>query len=679
MWNKLTRKLIKESFQGFREPSFRRPFAPRRARKGNVCSFAAILLLIFAFGYPAEAQGPSSWDRPGSQEEGGVTGKEEIEKVWRAHREFLEKGDRERSQAELEKVYQWKLDRGIRNYYSYSLALVRQSQKLAQRENPTFAFELLGYAEKMAPDFSQVREARAGWLFSQIPNSWENTTNAVSAWVQGVFLSFSNLEEALPQVTNLCLWILIGFLFAFAGFAIYLFSIHFSFFAHHLRHLIPFNMPSIPLTILSILVLFSPFFLGLGWMWLFVGWTLVFWIYGARADRIVTVVLLLLLLLLPTGIRFYSSCLLSLTGQGIPEILQANTGTWDGELYLKTLAMNQENPQDRHVLQALGLIERRMGKYAEAEKRVLQWTQLEPQSPAAFNNLGNIYLVTNRIDQAVEAYSQAIRLEPFRSEAYYNLGQAFLLKLRMKEAEAEFQRAKSLQPQVISYHTSISSRNPNRLVIDRTIDPPQLWRRILTPNPERDKIAQAFWSILWRGVPFEYGEFTVAALFLLLAMAHLASRRLSPIWNCERCGKPICSYCTHSRIVGTQCMQCLNAFKANPSADPSVIQKKRAEVARYQARQISRFRKISRFLPGVGHFFCGKSKEGVLYLFILILFASRILLWIWPLPNPMVLNFHWSWPWWIITMILFLLFYLFVQFRIHRIRWQGGIYHSRQS
>ena len=92
------------------------------------------------------------------------------------------------------------------------------------------------------------------------------------------------------------------------------------------------------------------------------------------------------------------------------------------------------------------------------------------------------------------------------AKPYYNLGQAYLLKLRMKEAEEEFQRAKSLQPQLISYHTSISSRNPNRLVIDRTIDPSRIWGRILAPTPERDQVAQGLWGVLWGGVPLEYGE-----------------------------------------------------------------------------------------------------------------------------------------------------------------------------
>ena len=76
-----------------------------------------------------------------------------MEKAWLAHREFLDTEDWERSRVELEKVYQGKLDQGIRNHYSYALALIRESQKAAEKGMGMAASELLNYAERMAPDF----------------------------------------------------------------------------------------------------------------------------------------------------------------------------------------------------------------------------------------------------------------------------------------------------------------------------------------------------------------------------------------------------------------------------------------------------------------------------------------------------------------------------------------------
>lgn len=595
--------------------------------------------------------------------------KDEIEKAWFAHREFLGQGDWERSRAELEKVYQWKLDQGVRNHYAYALALIRESQKAAEKEIGVVPSELLNYAERMAPDFSEVHRARAAWLGSQIFSSLGNATQSTWSWFRGIFLSFFNQEEALSRLANLTFWVLLSFFLTFAGFAISRFFRHYFSFTHHLRHLIRLRISSIPMMFLSFLFLFSPLFLDLGWMWLFVLWILAFWTYGGRADRVTTLVLLGLLLLLPAGVRFQASLFHSLTGNGVPEILRANTGAWNDELYQKLLQMNKENPQDSDVLMAVGLVEKRMGKYAEAEQRFSQGTQLAPTS-SAFNNLGNVFLVTNRLDLAMEAYQQAARLDPSRAEIYYNLGQAYLLKLRMKEAEAQFQWAKGLHPSKISYHTSIASKNPNRVVIDQTLDPFQVWKKVLTPNPESDKIAQSLWNFLWKGIPLEHGEMAMAALLGLLALVHLGSRKISLIRHCERCGGLICPLCTPFKGSGSQCVPCQNAFAANTTADPDGVRKKRAEVARYQTSVHVLPQRLSWVLPGVGHLMRGRSIEGIVYLFILILLGTRLIWWEGWIPQPLGLNASLSIPWLAVTILLLLLLYGFVQYRMKCIRVQ---------
>jgi tetratricopeptide (TPR) repeat protein len=663
------------------EKIFLRPsFHPARRRLGlsllGVLVFSTGLILG---GLPVWAQSrPSPLQRETPAQ---TTGKdrEEVDRAWLSHREYLEKGDWPKSQGELEKVYQRNLDQGIRNDYAYSMALLRENSQAPQRGISMAKGELFAYANRMAPDYSEVLQTRAWWLLTQIPSNWENATRGVSTWGKGVFLSFANQEEAFPRLANISFWILLSFILTFAAFAISLLFRHYFYFTHHLKHLIRLDMSSIPLMALSFLFLFSPFFLGLGWMWLFVLWVLVFWIYGRRSDRVVTLVLLGLLLLLPLGIRFHSSLLFSLAGNGIPEILRANNGAWSEDLHRKLVNLNNAHPQDPDILLSLGLVEKRMGKWNEAEQRFLQLLQLDPRSAAGLNNLGNLLLVTGRPDQAAEAYQNAARLEPSRAEPPYNLGQAYLLKLRMKEAEGEFQKAQRLQPQKISYYTTISSKNPNRLVMDWTIGPLQVWKRVWTPSPERERIVRGLWEILWNGLPLEYGEIAMVVLFALLGGIHLASRRWSLIRSCERCGTLICSRCTRSRVIGNQCVQCLNAFTANSNADPKVIRKKRAAVARYQSRLNFLPQRLSWLLPGVGHLMRGRTGEGILYLFVLFLFLTRAIWWSGWIPNPLAPDSSLGIPWLVITVGLFIFFYLFVQYRMNRIRLQGGMAYLRRS
>ena len=604
---------------------------------------------------------------------------EDAEKIWHLHREHLKKGDWPKSQGELEKLYQWKLDQGIPDHYPYALALIRESQDIAREGDPEAIPDLLNFAEKMAPDFSQVSFARARWLWSQNPFSLDKAGKAVWHWYQGVLRSFYNFEEALPQLANLTFWILLSFLITFGAFSFSLMVKYFFFFVHELKHLVRLEIAPKALGALSLLILFSPFFLGVGWMWLFILWLLIFGGVRHRPDRAVSIFLLAVLLLLAPAIRLYSSLLTSFTENGVPEIIRANTGVWSADLHRKLVALKEINPRDPDILQALGLAEKRMGKFPQAEQNILQWAKLQPHASEPYNNLGNIYLVTNQTTQAVAAYKKALAARTSKAESHYNLGQAYLLNFQLSEAEDEFRRARELKPQLISYYTSISSRNPNRMVIDQTIEPLRLWERVFFNNPERERISKGFWEFLWNGVPLQYGEVTVAVILGLLLLVQIFTRNSPPIRICERCGHLICSRCTRSMVMGKHCSQCVTALSGSRSADPQVVKQKKAEISRYQSRRKSLPRWCSLILPGVGHLLVGRAKEGTIYLFLLILFITKIILWQEWVPSPWGLVTRPSLPWIVVAAFLFSLYYGLVQYRMFRIRSKGGRSHFRTA
>jgi hypothetical protein len=155
----------------------------------------------------------------GAVDDEGKKEKKTGEKIWKTYRELLTKEGREKSQGEIEKLYQWKLNQGIRNHYYYAAALVRESQEAARKGETAAIPALLDYAEKMAPDFGEVTYARARWLWSKDFPSLPNIGGAIWLWGRGFSLSFYNLEEALPQLANLLLWILISFLLTTAIFS----------------------------------------------------------------------------------------------------------------------------------------------------------------------------------------------------------------------------------------------------------------------------------------------------------------------------------------------------------------------------------------------------------------------------------------------------------------------------
>ena len=602
------------------------------------------------------------------------------EKIWEAHQRFIQKGDWGKAREELEKIYQWKLNQGIHNHYFFSVALIRESERLQQKEKFEEASEYLNYAGKMAPDYAQVSLAHAHNLLSANPFAGDRLFQGIGYWVQGQLISFRNFEEALPRIANLTFWVLLSALITLAVFAFYLFIRFQSHFAHHLTHILRFEMSPIPFALLGLLIAFSPFFLGLGWMFLFVFWLLIFSIYGGRGHRIGVFILLLFLLVLPFGLRFYSAMVVAMTDKGIPEIIQANRGIWNADLREDLLTLWKANPNDPDILQALGLVEKRMGRFSEAEKHFSSWAQLEPDSAAPLNNLGNLYLATNRVDQAIVTYLKAIRLARSRSEAYFNLGQAYLMKLRLKEADAEFERAKQMRPRYVSFFTSIaSSQEPNRMAIDRTIEPWRLWRRVFIERPGRDRMARDLWQVLWMGVPWEYGEGLGAGLIILWGLILWLNRSAPRIRNCDRCGRVFCTRCTRSAVMGNQCLQCIRVFAGKTTNNPKELRRKREQTARYQARRQALPGKISLLIPGMGHLLREHVIEGLIYLFVLILFVTKVIFWKDWVPNPLLLVREHPLPWIAFLSFLFAIYYVFVQVRLSRIRKRGGKYYFRAA
>ena len=667
---------------------------PRRSKKGFSPSFpiwigyrlpfllGVLLGVIFLSGFipAASAQETSQAFSPlAVSPDGEIKGKESPAKIWQSYREAGQKGSWDKSRSELEKLYQWKLNQGIRNHYYFAIAIIRESELLPKDAAEEMGPVLLGYAEKMAPDYSEVYYARARWIWGHQAFSLAQIGRAAGSWLAGAVSSYVNLEEAVPQYATLGYTLVFGLLIALALYAGVLGLRYYPFFNHHLRHFLSLDFPPWSRAVLGGILLFLPFALGIGWLGLFLAWLLAFWVYSSRGERTVSLLLLILVLFLPTAVRVSSSFVSALSEGSVAGIIQANTGVWSPDLHRQLLAIQQRDEKDPDLLQAVSLVEKRMGKFTEAEEHLRRWIQLEGESSAAYNNLGNVYLATNRIGQAVDAYQKAIRLDHARTEAYYNLGQAYLLNLLLNEAESEFRRAKELRPQLISFYTSIASRHPNRMTIDRTLEPLQLWKRLLGETPEKENLAKGFWAFLGISPALPFEEMIGAGFLLLLAAIHWGGRRRPLLRRCERCGRLICSRCSRSLVIGNQCLQCVNAFSRNPNGDPQRLKQKRLEVAKHQLRELAISRWVSFLLPGAGHIHRGHALEGFLYLLIGSCFLAKILLGGRWLPNPLDLGISSPAPWIGATVFLFLVYYGWVQFRLIQILGREAKFYFRPA
>jgi len=91
-------------------------------------------------------------------------------------------------------------------------------------------------------------------------------------------------------------------------------------------------------------------------------------------------------------------------------------------------------------------------------------------------------------------------------------------------------------------------------------------------------------------------------------------------------------------------------------------------VARYQTRVHVLPQRLSWVLPGVGHLMRGRAIEGIVYLFIFAFLGTRLIWWEGWIPLPLELTSSLSIPRLTVTILLLLLFYGFVQYRMKCIR-----------
>lgn len=117
----------------------------------------------------------------------------------------------------------------------------------------------------------------------------------------------------------------------------------------------------------------------------------------------------------------------------------------------RALAANGRAPEtlNRHgnALQMLGHLDQALASYERA-------LALRPGWAEAINNRGNTFKKKGRLDDALAAYDAAIASKPDYVEAHYNRGNALQALTRPAEALASYDNAIRLRPGVADYHVN---------------------------------------------------------------------------------------------------------------------------------------------------------------------------------------------------------------------------------
>lgn len=106
----------------------------------------------------------------------------------------------------------------------------------------------------------------------------------------------------------------------------------------------------------------------------------------------------------------------------------------------------QADRTDAEAWVLLGLIERRLGHYGEAEQASRRATELRPAFAIAHQVLGTALHCQGRLAEAIACYRTAARLAPEDAQNHYLLGNALRESGALLEADASYARAIELRP-----------------------------------------------------------------------------------------------------------------------------------------------------------------------------------------------------------------------------------------
>jgi len=560
------------------------------------------------------------------------------------------------STKDLDLLYQLKLDRGIKNLPVLSQFLIREAERTRREGDADQAVQIADYSVKFSPDLPQPYFGLARTLWHKNPFQIHQI---LLEYIRGLLAQFRYYPSFIKLIYDLFYILCHAILMTFLIYGIVVLVKYLPLYFYQIRKDFIKEMKKLLINSLRIFSLLIPFFLRLDILWAILYWSILIWGYVTKKQQQFILAFFIVLIYVPFFLQFSSRILDEPSSDIIIEMNRGNYEGWNRTTVEKLQAWSLTHPDDSEALFTLGLMEKREGRYSEAEEFYQRAIQQKPKFSEAFSNLGNVYLAQRKTDLAINSYQQAIRLSPNKGAYYYNLYRAYAqVSYLSRETGEALQRAQQLDAETVKYYTTIDSPNINRLAIDEVLLPWQLRGRFLMQFVGREGILFPLFKAWFEKIPSRI-PFLMPIFFLgLLIGTSRYSRAKRFLTRCPMCGSP-----THRFYLGTSdqdfvCFNCHRIFIQKEKIHPKIAEKKLLQVRQFQRQSFLTGRFLSFFLVGFGYLWREHMIRGLMLLFLFFIFILKLAYWNGVIPSSIAqpVNFQWGI---IIWGILFVLFYLY--------------------
>jgi tetratricopeptide (TPR) repeat protein len=533
------------------------------------------------------------------------------------------------SKEELDRLHQLKLDRGLRNVPVFSSMLAREAERARKGGDLERAVEFAQYSVKFSPDLPEPYFELARQRFYR--NSFQ-LPEILSEVYGGLIAQVHYFPASLRFFYNLFFIVSNAILMTFVVFGVVVMVKYLPLYFHDIRTQLTREIPSLLINSLKVFFLFIPFLLRLDMLWAILFWSVLLWGYVTDRERRIVLFFFIAVVYLPFFLRSSSSLLDGSSSEVLLETNRANYEEGDRTTEGKLRAWLSQHPDDPQVLFTLGLMEKRQGRYAQAEEFYQKAIHLDPRFDEALSNLGNAYFARKQTDRAIASYQRAIDLSPDKGAYYFNLYRAYSQETFFsRNIDRAFQRARHLDPFLVDHYSRIDvpgrPPNVNWLVIDEVLPSEKLWRRFLTELFGREEILYHLFKVWFERIPSRI-PFMTALLFLVffVVMSRVARTKqfLTP---CPMCGIPTHRLHLDASNQEYVCFNCYRIFFQKEKLHPKIEERKLLQVRGFQeeSRFVGRF--LSFFFVGFGYLWREHLLKGLMLLFLFFVLVLRFAYW----------------------------------------------------
>ena len=478
----------------------------------------------------------------------------------------------------IEQLYQFQLNRGIRNFTTFATFLLTRSQQAIEKGSADEAVALAGAAQKMAPDFPQPHwaMARAYWAESNL-----NILPVFREHLKGYSVALKNFKSILLLASNVYFVTCLAFLLAVVAFALIILAKYFTLLVHDIGEFLSRKTSGVLIAyIWAGAIVILPVVLGLGPVLIACYWLIILAVYVSRKEKQVIWIFFLITILLPWHFGNAASMILA-TQPGIVDLLhRANYEDWSPEVERQLGVWLTEHPQDTGALLSLGLIAKKDGNYDKAEKLYDELLSINPTADIVMGNLANVYLARGEAERAKETYEKALKINNENAALHYNLYRTYLELYEFLEAreKQQLEIARRLDAATIDHQEKIYSHEANnRLVIDQTLTLAQIWNRVFLRTEQREALASSTWVFFLKGVSYRFGIFVFIALCLLISFLFFQDTHKKFAARCSKCGVSMKKRARSKQLLKLPdiCFHCLSIFFEKKKIDQKVKEKKR--------------------------------------------------------------------------------------------------------